>query len=154
MHLLVTGLAVVLGGATLLLHDQRFIQWKATLLFWILALVLLGSQFIGSRPLVERLFEAATEVRFSLSARQWRRLNLLWVVFYLLLGGLNLYVARSFSLDTWADFKMFGLTGLMFVFLIPQAFWLAGKACARDTVEDAGPAAAAGDNGRPSEPRP
>jgi intracellular septation protein len=128
LHLLVSGLAVVLGGATLVLHDQRFIQWKASVLFWILALVCLGSQFIGARPLVERLFEATTEVRFTLTAGQWRRLNLLWVLFYALLGALNLYVARNFSLDTWATFKMFGLTGLMFLFLLPQAFWLAARA--------------------------
>jgi len=144
LHLLVSGLAIVLGGATLVLHDQRFIQWKASVLFWILALVCLGSQFIGARPLVERLFEAASETRFALTAREWRRLNLLWVAFYALLGALNLYVARNFSLDTWANFKMFGLTGLMFVFLIPQAFWLATRAQERAKEDGADKPAADG----------
>jgi intracellular septation protein len=151
LHLLVTTLAVLLGGATLLLHDQRFIQWKATLLFWILALVFLGSQFIGKQTLVERLFEATTEVKFAVTARHWRGLNLLWVVFYALLGALNLYVARHFSLDTWATFKVFGLTGLMFVFLIPQALWLAARAQAQsppNPPQESGPAA--GDGAEPS----
>lgn len=127
MHLLIAGLAIVLGGATLLLHDQRFIQWKATVLFWILAVAFLGSQFIGKRTLVERLFQTTTEINFRLEPRHWRALNLLWVVFYAALGALNLYVAWHFSLDTWVNFKAYGLTALNIVFVLPQAFWLASR---------------------------
>jgi len=128
LHLLIAGLAIVLGGATLLLHDQRFIQWKATVLFWILAVAFLGSQFFGERTLVERLFQTTTEIDFKLEPRQWRALNLAWVVFYALLGALNLYVAWHFSLDTWVNFKAYGLTALNIVFVLPQALWLAARA--------------------------
>jgi intracellular septation protein len=128
LHLLVAGLAIVLGGATLLLHDQRYIQWKATVLFWILALAFLGSQFIGARTLVERLFETTTEIKFTLDSRNWRIMNFIWVVFYALLGALNLYVAHHFTLDTWVTFKAYGLPVLMLVFILPQAVWLASRA--------------------------
>lgn len=128
LHLLVAGLAIVLGGATLLLHDQRFIQWKATVLFWVLALAFLGSQFIGPRTLVERLFQTTTEIKFTLDPRHWRIMNLIWVVFYALLGALNLYVAQHYTLDTWVSFKAYGLPVLMLVFILPQAVWLASRA--------------------------
>jgi intracellular septation protein len=128
MHVLVAALAIVLGGATLLLHDQRFIQWKATALFWSLAVAFLASQFIGARTLVERLFRTTTEIDFKLEPRHWRALNLAWVVFYAALGALNLYVAWHYSLDTWVNFKAYGLTALNVVFVLPQAFWLAARA--------------------------
>lgn len=128
LHVLVAGLAIVLGGATLLLHDQRFIQWKATVLFWILAAAFLGSQFIGARTLVERLFQTTTEITFTLEPRHWRIMNFLWVVFYAALGALNLYVAHHYPLSTWVNFKFYGLSALMLVFILPQALWLASRA--------------------------
>jgi intracellular septation protein len=128
LHFLVAGLAVVLGGATLLLHDQRFIQWKATVLFWVLALVFLGSQFVGARTLVERLFQTTADLQFNVERRHWRSLNLVWVVFYALLGALNLYVAYHFRLETWVNFKFYGLTALMLLFILPQAVWIASRA--------------------------
>jgi intracellular septation protein len=127
MHVLVAVLAIVLGGATLLLHDQRYIQWKATVLFWILAGAFLGSQFIGARTLVERLFRTTTEIDFKLDPRHWRALNFAWVLFYAALGALNLYVAWHYSLDTWVNFKAYGLTALNVLFVLPQAFWLAAR---------------------------
>ena len=127
MHLLVAGLAIVLGGATLLMHDQRFIQWKATVLFWILALAFLVSQFVGRHTLVERLFQTTTELDFKLEPRHWRSLNLAWVLFYVALGALNLYVAWHYTLENWVDFKFYGLTGLNVLFVLPQVFWLASR---------------------------
>lgn len=127
MHILVAVLAVVLGGATLLLHDQRFIQWKATILFWALGLAFLVSQFVGERTLVERLFRSTGQIEFAVDSRHWRALNLAWVAFYLALGALNLYVATHFSLSTWVNFKFYGLLSLNVLFVIPQAFWLASR---------------------------
>ena len=51
----------------------------------------------------------------------WNKLNLAWAVFFGSLGGLNLYIAFSFSIDTWANFKLFGTMGLMFAFVIVQS---------------------------------
>lgn len=127
MPVVVAVLAVVLGGATLVLHDQRYIQWKATALFWILALAFLVSRFLGSRTLVERIFSSTAEIVFRLDPRQWRTLNWAWVAFYAALGALNLYVAQHYSVDTWLNFKAYGLTGLNILFILPQAFWLASR---------------------------
>ncbi len=116
-----TALVIVLGGATLALRNPLFLYWKPTVLNWAIALVFLGSQFIGKKPIVQRMMESAAE----LSSDQWQRLNQLWVAFFILVGALNIYVAYSFSEPTWVKFKLFGMLGLTFIFVIIQTIWLA-----------------------------
>jgi intracellular septation protein len=41
------------------------------------------------------------------------------------MGGINIYIAFNFSIDTWVNFKLFGSVGLMLVFLVMQAIILA-----------------------------
>jgi intracellular septation protein len=127
MHVITAVVAVVLGGATLLLHDARFIQWKPTVLLGVAALAFLGSSVIGKRPLARRMLEDVFPEPLEVSARAWLVLNVLWAAWFALLAGLNLYVARNFSESTWVHFKVVGITVALFVFMIPQVFWLNGK---------------------------
>jgi intracellular septation protein len=120
MLLVSMALILALGGATLLLHDDRFILWKPTAVNWLFALVFLGSQFVGKRPLIRVLMEKG----IALPDAIWGRLNLAWVGFFLLSGAVNLYVAFHFSRDTWVNFKLYGLMGMTIAFVILQAFWL------------------------------
>ena len=55
MHLISAVLVWVFGGITLILHDVRFIQWKATVFYWAIAVLLAGSVWIGRKTLLERL---------------------------------------------------------------------------------------------------
>ncbi len=121
MHLITLAFVVVLGGATLLLHDEMFIKWKPTIVNWIFALVFLGSQFIGRKSLVQRLMESQVPVTTD---KVWGRLNMGWVTFFILMGTINLYVAYNFSTDTWVNFKLFGMLGLTIVFVILQSMYL------------------------------
>lgn len=121
LPLVVAVLALVLGGVTLLLHDPVFIKWKFSVVEWLLGLVLLGSQFIGKKPFIRR----ALEEKIALPDMVWARLNLMWAGFFLLLGTVNVYVLYNFSTEAWVRFKIFGATGLMLVFVIAQAFYLA-----------------------------
>jgi len=133
--LVMLAVLVVLGGLTLALRDPRFIKLKPTLVSWLTALIFLGSQFIGERPLIERAMGGSLKA----PEHAWRRLNLAWVGFFGLLGALNLYVARSFSTDVWVDFKLFGILGLTLVFSVLQAFWLMRyDAAAPDVPRDPG----------------
>ena len=122
MHIITLILLIVFGGATLLLKDPIFIKWKPTAINWLFALVFLGSQFVGEKPLVQRMMGQAMEINDN---SVWKRLNLAWVGFFIFSGLLNIFVAFNFSEDTWVDFKLFGLMGITFVFIIAQAFYLA-----------------------------
>jgi intracellular septation protein len=128
MHALSAVLVFLFGSATLLLHNQRFIQWKPTVFFWLASLAFLGSFWIGERTLVQRLLSAALGGEDSrVPAIIWQRLNALWVVFYALLGGLNLLVAFNASERTWVNFKVFGLTLVTLIFVASQVAWLARR---------------------------
>ena len=108
MHGVSALLVFAFGSATLILHNQRFIEWKPTVLFWLISLAFLGSFWIGKRTLTEQLLGAALGEPVVIARRQWRRLNALSVVFYALLGALNLFVAFNASERTWVNFKLFG----------------------------------------------
>lgn len=107
---------VVFGGATLIFQDETFIKWKPTVLYWLIATVLLLSNLIFRKNLIQTMLEKQIVVPLFV----WNRLNLSWVSFFLTMGCINLYVAFSFSVDTWVTFKLFGATGLMLVFIIVQ----------------------------------
>jgi intracellular septation protein len=115
-----TVLVLVLGGATLAFKNPTFLYWKPTVLNWLIAIVFLGSQWIGDKTVVQRMLENAAE----LSADQWVRLNQIWVVFFSIVGGINIYVAYNFSEAFWVKFKLFGMLGLTLIFVIIQSVWL------------------------------
>lgn len=114
-------LVVVFGGATLLLHDETFIKWKPTILYWLFAVVLFGSSQFFNRNLIRRMLEQQMQVPEQI----WARLNQAWIGFFAFMGVLNLYVAFSFTTDIWVSFKLFGGMGLMIVFVIAQGLLLA-----------------------------
>ncbi len=123
-HLVTLVLVSGFGGATLLLHNPNFIKWKPTVLNWLFAAAFLGSQFIGEKSLVQRMMDQAV----ALPAAIWRRLNLSWVVFFIVMGAANLYVAFNFSENTWVNFKLFGIMGLTLLFVLLQALFISRHA--------------------------
>jgi intracellular septation protein len=127
MHVVTTCVVLVLGTATLLLHDQRFIQWKLTVLLGLTSAVFLGSMFIGKQPLVRRLLEAAFPEPLAVSGRAWLWINLLWAAWFAAFAILNLYVAKNFAVSLWVKFKVFGFPAATMLFMLPQVFWLASK---------------------------
>jgi intracellular septation protein len=127
MHIVTVAVVLVLGSATLLLHDRRFIQWKPTVLLGAAAAAFLGSMFIGKQPLARRMLEAAFPEPIQISVHAWLLINALWVGWLAVLAGVNIYVAWNFSENTWVNFKLFGLPIALFVFMVPQVLWLSGK---------------------------
>jgi len=127
MHALSALLVFVFGAATLILHNQRFIQWKPTVLFWLVSAAFLGSFWVGECTLVERFLSKSLGAPVNITPAQWRRINGLWVGFYALLGGLNLLVAFHASERAWVNFKLFGLTAATAVFMAVQLLWLARR---------------------------
>jgi len=119
MHVITLAVVLVFGAATLLLQDERFIKWKPTIIFWLFALIALGSQFIGKKTVFERMIGMA-EQKITAPPHVWARLNLSWVLFFIIAGIANLYVAFNFETNTWVNFKVFGLTALNFIFVLGQ----------------------------------
>ena len=124
MALVTLALVILLGGLTVLLNDGWFIMWKPTVVNWLFAAAFFGSHFIGNKPIIECLLGHA----IALGSRQWLALSFAWVAFFIISGILNLIVAYQFSEDVWVNFKLFGLLGLTFVFLIIQGVWISKNA--------------------------
>ncbi len=120
MHLVNVGLLTVFGGATLLFHNEAFIMWKPTVLNWLFAVILIGSHFIGKRTIMERLMGQT----LTLPQNIWSKVNISWAIFFAALGTLNIWVAYNFDTDTWVNFKLFGLMGITFLFIIIQGLYL------------------------------
>ncbi|MBI4290657.1 MAG: septation protein A [Betaproteobacteria bacterium] len=112
---------VVFGGATLFLQDETFIKWKPTVLYWLFGATLMGGQLFFRKNLVRTMLNE----QVSMPEAVWARLNWSWVGFFAFMGAANLYVAFNYSTDTWVNFKLFGGMGLMLVFVILQALYLA-----------------------------
>ena len=127
MHVITAAVVLVLGAATLLLHDRRFIQLKPTVLLAFASAAFLGSMFIGRQPLARRMLEAVFNEPLRISARTWLLINCLWVAWFAVLAGANLFVARNFAEDVWVKFKVFGITAAMLIFMVPQVLWLSGR---------------------------
>jgi intracellular septation protein len=110
----------VTGGATIYFHNDAFIKWKPTLLYWCFGAALLISNSLFRKNLIRKMMEK----QIALPDSVWHQLNLSWTAFFIAMGVINLYVAYSFSTGTWVNFKLFGGMGLMFAFVIAQSLFL------------------------------
>jgi intracellular septation protein len=111
-------LVIVLGGMTLYFQNDAFIKWKPTLLYWTFAAVLIGADLFTKKNIIKMMMGKEIKLPETI----WNKLNIAWAVFFTALGALNLHVAFHYSIDTWANFKLFGTMGLMFIFIILQSF--------------------------------
>ncbi len=127
LHLVSAVLVLLLGGATLILRDTRFLKWKPTIFLWLVACGATVSVWLGKAPLAQRLLQPLVNRSELLPRSTWLALNWLWVLFYALLGAANLAVASNLSERTWVDFKVFGLSGALIVFALAQAAWLTAR---------------------------
>ena len=135
-HLITLTVIIIFGGMTLIFQNEIFIKWKPTIVEWIFAAMVLGSHLTGRRTALEFLLGS----QIKLPPPVWRKVNLGWGLFILLVGALNLYVAFFFRLDLdvqtrtdlWVNFKVFGLMGRTLGFAIIQMLMVAKHI---DTIE-------------------
>ena len=114
------GVIVLFGGATLLAHNEDFIKWKPTVLYWLMGAALLFGQLIFKKNLLRSVMGAQLQLPDAI----WLKLNWAWTAFFALMGALNLWIAFHFDTDTWVNFKLFGGMGLMVAFVIAQAIYM------------------------------
>lgn len=118
------GVITVLGAATIYFHDENFIKWKPTILYWAFALALILGQFVFKKNLMRKAMENAIKLPDAV----WNRVNYAWMAFLVGLGVVNLIAAFIvFKGDTsaWVNFKTFVVTGIFFAFIVGQSVLLA-----------------------------
>jgi intracellular septation protein len=115
------GVLVVFGGSTLLLHNELFIKWKPTILYWIFAAAI----FIAHAAMKKNIIRTLMGKQITLPDHVWTKMNFGWGIFFAVLGVVNLGVAYTCTTAAWVNFKLFGIMGLMLVFLILQALLMA-----------------------------
>ncbi len=136
MQWISVGVIVVFGGATLLLHDDRFIRWKPTVLYWVCAATLLVGRVFFKAIWLQKVMPKEELV---LPESVWIRLTWAWIVFFLAMGCLNLYVGFNYSLDTWANFKVWWSMGIILAFSLAQGVYMARHLPSEDQVAPASP---------------
>jgi intracellular septation protein len=120
VHWLSLAIILTFGGATLLLHDDSFIKWKPTVLYWLFGAILAGGRLVFRKNLISALLKDLT-----LPDTVWARITWSWVAFFAAMGAANWYIAFHFPTDTWVNFKVWGGIGLFLLFGLGQAFAVA-----------------------------
>lgn len=138
MYLWSTVFLLIAGALTLYFRNPLFLYWKPTAFYWVVAIAFLGSQFFSDVPFVQRFFGLVDGLSVDkITPAQWKKLNIVWVLFFVAAGILNIYVAYNFDQATWVKFKVFGLMALTFVFMLGQTFWIANLIGEDETDEHA-----------------
>lgn len=117
----IVGVSVVFFGLlTAYFNDLAFLKWKVTIINALFAVVLLISQFVFHKPLIQMLLGK----ELKLPENVWAKLNLGWAIFFLICMAINIVISQFFSDDAWTNFKVFGLTGLSLAAVIATGFYL------------------------------
>jgi intracellular septation protein len=113
-------IVVVLGGMTLWFHDETFIKWKPSVIYWVMATGFFVTEIVLGKKMLAQMMGGQVDAPDAV----WRRLGWGWVLFFVGMGVLNIWVAYHFSTDTWVSFKMWGSLGLTLAFTIAQGLYL------------------------------
>lgn len=120
MHKITLALILIFGTLTLLLHDERFIKWKPTVLYAAMALALAVALWGLRRNILQLLLGSQLE----LPPAVWHRLNLAWIAYCAFMAAINGYVAAFYSTEAWVNFKLWGYA-FPLVFIVGQGFYIA-----------------------------
>ena len=121
MHKITLSLVLVFGTLTLVLHDERFIKWKPTVLYAAMGIALALAIWVWKKNFLKLMLGSQLE----LPDRVWMRLNLVWVVYCLFMSLINAYVATYYSTEAWVNFKLWGYV-FPLVFIVGQGFYISG----------------------------
>ena len=112
-------LVLVFGALTLLLHDERFIKWKPTLLYSGLAIALAVAHWFLKKNFLHMLLGTQLQLPHAV----WNRLNLSWMLYCVFMAAINAYVAHYFSTEDWVNFKLWGYV-FPLVFILGQGLYI------------------------------
>jgi intracellular septation protein len=136
--------SLVFGALTLAFRNEAFIQWKPTIVNWLLSASLIGSFYVGQTNLLKKLLGK----QLTLVDEVWTRLNFGWAFGFFFAGALNLIVAYNFSMEFWVSYKLVGGFALTFTYIVITMIYLSRKGFLVDQ-DGAGKPAEAAVEGRP-----
>ncbi|PHM28651.1 septation protein A [Xenorhabdus budapestensis] len=113
-------MVAIFGTLTLAFHSDLFIKWKVTAVYAIFALVLLISQWVMKKPLIQRMLGKELKLPDTI----WNKLNMAWAIFFIACALANIYVAFWLPQNIWVNFKVFGLTALTLVFTVLSVIYI------------------------------
>ncbi len=119
LHKVTLVLVLVFGALTLLLHDERFIKWKPTVLYASMAIVLAAALWVWKKNVLQMLLGS----QLSLPQPVWARLTVIWIAYFLFMAALNGYVAAFYSTEDWVNFKLWGYV-FPVVFILGQGLYI------------------------------
>ncbi|MBT4804209.1 MAG: septation protein A [Legionellales bacterium] len=111
---------LVLGGATLFFHNELFIKWKPTVIYWVISLFILGNRILTNTSSSHKLFKD----KVLLDNRHWNTIDKFTAVFFAFMGFLNITIAYNYDTNTWVHFKLFGALGLMLLFCLAVSCYI------------------------------
>ncbi|MBV8803145.1 MAG: septation protein A [Gammaproteobacteria bacterium] len=123
-QLFVLSIFIVFGGMTLYFHNPIFVKWKPSIVFWIFGVAIIFSHFMTKQPIMQRLMGSVLEDKMLIPLHVWKKLNLAWALFFLLLGTINILIAYHFTTEVWVNFKLYGILGSLFLFAVGQSIYL------------------------------
>jgi intracellular septation protein len=120
IHKITLALVLIFGTLTLVLHDERFIKWKPTVLYAAMAIALAVAVWLYKKNFLKMLLGS----QLSLPEPVWMRLNVIWVVYCIFMAAINGYVAAFYSTEAWVNFKLWGYA-FPLIFIVGQGFYIA-----------------------------
>ncbi len=113
---LVTAVIVgAFGGLTLWLQDETFIKMKPTIIQSLFGLILLGG--LAAKKL---FLKAVMGNVWQMKDQAWRDLTIRFSGYFFAMAAINELVWRTQSTDFWVNFKVFGIMGITFLFIMSQ----------------------------------
>ena len=120
MHKITLALILVFGTLTLVLHDDRFIKWKPTVLYAAMSIALAIAVWGYHKNFLKMLLGS----QLILIDSVWHRLNVAWIIYTAFMAIVNSYVVLNFSTEAWVSFKLWGYA-FPLVFLVGQGIYIA-----------------------------
>ena len=90
-QVLTFALLVVFGGISIVLRDPAFVMWKVSVLYVIFAAVLIGSNYIGSKTLLERMMGK----ELQLPRNTWVNLTWFWSIGFIIIAIINAFFVNT-----------------------------------------------------------
>jgi intracellular septation protein len=112
--------ATVMAALTVIFQEKEFLKWKFTVLYVGFGSVLLISRYVMKVNLIKKSMAS----QFTLPEAVWDKVNIAWTAFFYGCSMLNVYIFNNWSLDSWVNFKVFGVTGMMVLYVVLTVFYI------------------------------